>query len=205
MKEWQELKIDFFVEEILERYWKGENGTKNKILEFQFFPAIITKESDRRVFLGHSIKPWLDIASPRSKEIRNQILESSGITGLREFEKNYAVGLLITDPETDHKCVDIAPFSRKNQTSYNLFLSSTLGYDIPDVDSFPVVLWFNPGIKDNGEVFYDFKDVTPKPDRMVRVRVWEENEFWELIDKYLKKNKFPKSIKKEDPCNIIEL
>jgi len=204
MRPWQHLKVDFFVNEILKRYWNHEEGTTDKIIEFQFFPGLLIEEPDRRAFVGYDIVPWCTYASEKSKEVRDIVLRNSGISGLRDYEKNYALGLLITRGPDEEGGLNIAPLT--NKESYNIFLTSSLGYGESQY-SYSVSFWFNPGENENGN-FYDFTDPEFKPheNRMVKVRVWDKESFWKEIEYYVKHNKFRKSVKSDDPdLSLISL
>lgn len=192
---WQETTVEFFVNEILERYWKHLPGTVDKVIEIQYLPALISGESDYRAFLGYHIQPWCSYASEKSKAIREKLLESQGIDGLREYEKNYALGLLMT---LDGKA-DVAPFGQGNTETYDILMNSCFGYSYIDTE-FHVVLWYQkdekgiPEVRIPGDKEYD----TPPEKRLLRLRVWDYSNFLELIEYFQKHNKFPKFIKNQD-------
>lgn len=192
---WQEITVEFFVTEILDRYWTHLPGTTDKIIEIQYLSALLSKEPDFRAFLGYKIQPWDNYASEKSKSIRDKILETSGINGLREYEKNYALGLLMT---LDGKA-DIAPFGQTNKETYDILMNSCFGYTYQESE-FNIVLWYSRN--SDGEIVVSLpgSDDYEKPDteRLVRVRVWDYQDFLEIIEYFQKHNKFPKFIKNQD-------
>ena len=195
--EWQETTVEFFINEILERYWKHLPGTLDKIIEIQYLPALISGEPDYRAFIGYRIQPWCTYASEKSKDIKHKLLESQGIDGLREYEKNYALGLLMTLEGQ----ADVAPFGQGNTETYDILLNSCFGYTYIDTE-FHVVLWYtlneegNPVVHIPGDAGYD----VPPEERILRLRVWEYPQFLELIEYFQKHNSFPKFIKNQDLC-----
>jgi hypothetical protein len=193
--EWQETTVEFFINEILERYWKHLPGTLEKIIEIQYLPALISGEPDYRAFIGYRIQPWCTYASEKSKDIKHKLLESQGIDGLREYEKNYALGLLMTLEGQ----ADVAPFGQGNTETYDILLNSCFGYTYQESE-FNIVLWYSRN--SDGEIVVSLpgSDDYEKPDteRLVRVRVWDYQDFLEIIEYFQKHNKFPKFIKNQD-------
>lgn len=192
---WQEVNVNFFKDEILPRYWNHTNGTEHKIIEFQFFPGLLSGSNAYRVFMGASIKPWSSYSVGKSKDLKENIIKEHGIEFFLEYERNYSLGLLMTgDGIEDHDYISIAPFSGQTHEAYQIFLTSSLGYSLKGVEDYNVALWFNPG-KNGG---YDFSDSNPHPDRKVRIRVLEEDDFLEIIEYFRKTKKFKKYVTKDD-------
>lgn len=194
---WQETTVEFFINEILERYWKHLPGTLEKVIEIQYIPALFSGESDYRAFLGYQIRPWNTYASEKSKNIRQKILDSQGIDGLREYEKHYALGILITLEGQ----ADIAPFGQENTETYDILLNSCFGYTYTNPE-FHVVLWYTlnkegkPEIHLPGDPDYNI----PPEERKLRIRVWDYSQFSEIMEYFQKHNSFPKFIKNQDLC-----
>ena len=40
LSNWQDLRMDFFLEEVLERFWNHAKGTVDKVIEVQYYTAL---------------------------------------------------------------------------------------------------------------------------------------------------------------------
>lgn len=187
---WQEVTVEFFVSEILPKYWNHEGGTKDRVLEFQYFPALYNGFHDKRVFIGECIKsesPYND----REDKVTDKILEELGIDALREYEERHALGLAMTG-DGRYK-VDCVSFSIENQIAYKMLLGN-FGYSFPETEqTHNLFFWINK----EGENYKPTAD--PEPDRIVRIRVIEKKTYEELIWWYKDHDyRFPSEFIKED-------
>ena len=190
ISEWQDVRMDFFLEEVLSRFWNHTGNTVGKVLEIQYFPAILNGEHDRRAFFGAGLKNDFPHAD-RPHDIEDRLLRDGGIEALRIYEENHALGFVMTGD--DKFQIDYVSISYNIEANVDLFYRNFgVNYD-PGFK--PIIfLWYNVDKKGRP----DFSKVEPGKDRRIRVRYLDIPDFMKAIKCYKENKHFPDYIVKDD-------
>ena len=157
---WQEIRLDFFREEVWPRFWNHTGRTKELIIEIQYMPALLCREPWRRAFIGYGL--GLDFPySQRKESLGDHILKEHGINAYRDYEKNFALGFCMTGDKI-YK-VDYVSLSY-NLPSKDVFMQN-LGVDYKEASN-PIFFWYN--LRKDGRI--DEKNARPTRESMIRVR-----------------------------------
>ena len=186
---WQDVRLDFFREEVWPRFWNHTGRTKDIIIEVQYMPALLCGEPWRRAFIGFGLSfnfPY----SQRKESLGDYILKEHGINAYQDCEKNFALGFCMTGDEI-YK-VDYVPLSY-NLPSKDVFMQN-LGVDYEGASN-PIFFWYN--LKD-GKI--DLENIRPTEESMIRVRYLDVEYFMEMIKAYVESDykKFPQEFTKDD-------
>ena len=187
---WTDLRMDFFLEEVLKRFWNHSGKTVDWILEIQYFPALLIGDHNRRAFIGAAIT--LDFPySKRKDTIKSNLLKDGDLETLRTYEKNHALGFVMTG-DSDYP-IDCVTLSYGIEEAERIFLQN-FGIGV-EPESNPIYLWYNVDKKGKP----DFSIIDPLPTRRIRIRYVGVEYFMKTM-KELKENdyKFPPEFTKED-------
>ena len=188
---WQEIRLDFFKEEVLSRFWNHEGKTTNLILEIQYLPALLCGVPNQRAFLGAGIT--LDFPyNHRPDNIKANFLKDRNFEALKEYEREHAIGFAMTGEDT-YK-VDSVALAYTIKEPHHIFMQN-FGEDYSD-QVHPIFLWYNLGR--NGKI--DERNVEPRPDSMIRVRYLRFDYFMEVMKFYQESGymRFPPEFTQDD-------
>lgn len=192
LSNWQDLRMDFFLEEILERFWNHAEGTVDKVIEVQYYPALLYGKTDVRAFIGAGIT--LDFPYSTIKNtVKSNLIKDGNLKALEEYEKSHALGFVMTGSEENK--IDAVTLTYSLDLPYRLFLEN-FGVESEGIEKpVPIILWYNPG--KNGKP--DFSSAKPKRNRRIRIRFLSLPYFMRVM-KELEKNdyKFPLEFVKDD-------
>lgn len=188
--EWQDISVDFFLEEVFPRFLDKKNDLSKLVMEIQHFPSLCCGYQDDRTF----ISPRITIDFPfseRMKKLKKDLLKG-GTETLKNFEENHLLGFVMSASgnEPEYK-IDCVTFSK---SSIYLFLKN-LGVDYKKED--PIIsLWYN--LKKDGKIDRDFEKVTPN--RKIRIRYLSFPYFMEAIQHFKETDYkcFPYDFTKDD-------
>ena len=189
--DWQEIRLGFFKEEVLSRFWNHCGNTTELIIEVQYMPALLCREPLRRAFLGAGIT--LDFPfNTRPNNVKTNLLKDNNIEALRKYEKEHAIGFSMTGDET-YK-VDSVTLAYSIKEPHSIFMQN-FGEDYSE-SVHPIFLWYNLG-KD-GKI--DEKNVEPRPDSMIRVRYLRLDYFMSVMRDYVESGykDFPNEFLEDD-------
>ena len=174
--DWQEIRLDFFKEEVLSRFWKHVGKTTELIIEVQYMPALIAGEPNRRAFIGAGIT--LDFPyNTRPDNVKTNLLKDGNIEALREYEREHALGFAMTGD--DEYKIDSVTLAYSIKEPHPIFMQNFgVGYS---ESSHPIFLWYNVGR--SGKI--DEKKVEPRPDSMIRVRYLRLDYFMRVMKDYV--------------------
>lgn len=174
--DWQEIRLGFFKEEVLSRFWNHEGETADLIIEVQYMPALICGEPNRRAFMGAGIT--LDFPyNTRPDNVKTNLLKDGNLEALREYEREHAIGFAMTGDDT-YK-VDSVTLCYTIKEPHSIFMQN-FGEDYSD-KIHPIFLWYNIGR--NGRI--DEKNVRPNQGSMIRVRYLRLNYFMSVMKDYV--------------------
>ena len=189
--EWQEISLDFFLDIVFRRFWDHVGGTEEIILEIQYMPALLCGEPMRRAFIGAGIT--LDFPyNTRKDNIKSRLLEDGNLEGLRVYEKEHALGFVMTG-DKEHP-IDSVTICYALKEPYEIFMQNFgVGYN---GKQHPVFLWYN--VKKNGKI--DEVNIKPGPRSRVRVRYLSVSYFMNLMKEYVESGykNFPPDFTKDD-------
>ena len=189
--DWQEIRLGFFKEEVLSRFWNHEGETPDLIIEVQYMPALLCGEPNRRAFMGAGIT--LDFPfNTRPDNVKTNLLKDGNLEALREYELEHAIGFAMTG-DNEYK-VDSVTLAYSIKEPHEIFMQNFgVGYN----DKIrPIFLWYN--LKKNGEI--DEKNVKPNRESMIRVRYLGLDHFMEVMKFYQESGyqNFPPEFLKDD-------
>ena len=174
--DWQEIRLGFFKEEVLSRFWNHEGNTTDLIIEVQYMPALLCGEPNRRAFMGAGIT--LDFPfNTRPDNVKTNLLKDGNLEALREYEREHAIGFAMTGDDT-YK-VDSVTLAYSIKEPHSIFMQN-FGEDYSGKNR-PIFLWYNIGR--NGKI--DEKNVEPRPDSMIRVRYLRLDYFMSVMKAYV--------------------
>lgn len=188
---WQEIKLDFFKEEVLPRFWNHEGNTTELIIEVQYMPALLCGEPRRRAFIGAGIT--LDFPyNTRPDNVKTNLLKDNNIEALREYEREHAIGFAMTGDNTFK--VDSVTLAYSIKEPHPIFMQN-FGENYSE-ENRPIFLWYNIGR--DGKI--DEKNVEPRPDSMIRVRYLRLDYFMSVMKAYVESGyrDFPPEFLKDD-------
>jgi len=189
--EWQEIRLEFFLDTVFPRFWNHIGKTKELIIEIQYMPALLCGEPNRRAFIGAGIT--LDFPyNTRPDNVKTNLLKDNNIEALREYEREHAIGFAMTGDDT-YK-VDSVTLAYSIKEPHSIFMQN-FGKDY-DNCSCPIYLWYNIGR--DGKV--DKDNIRPEPKSMIRVRYLRVEYFMEVMKEYMKSEyqNFPVEFTKDD-------
>jgi hypothetical protein len=189
--DWQEIRLDFFKEEVLSRFWNHEGETTNLILEIQYMPALMCGEPNRRAFIGAGIT--LDFPfNTRPDNVKTNLLKDNNLEALREYEREHAIGFAMTGDDT-YK-VDSVTLAYSIKEPHSIFMQN-FGEDYSD-KVHPIFLWYNVGR--SGKI--DEKNVEPNRSSMIRVRYLRLDYFMSVMKNYVESGykEFPDEFLEDD-------
>ena len=188
---WQEIKVEFFLSDILPRFWNHAEGTTNLILEVQYMPALLCGEPMRRAFMGAGIT--LDFPyNTRPDNVKANLLKDNNMEALREYEREHAIGFAMTGDDT-YK-VDSVTLAYSIKEPHEIFMQNFgVGYS---ESIHPIFLWYN--LKKSGEI--DEKNVKPNKNSMIRVRYLRLDYFMSVMRDYVESGykEFPDEFLEDD-------
>ena len=189
--DWQEIRLSFFKEEVLSRFWNHEGNTMDLIIEVQYMPALLYGEPNRRAFMGAGIT--LDFPfNSRPDSVKTNLLKDGKLETLRKFEREHAIGFAMTGDNT-YK-VDSVTFAYSIKELHSIFMQN-FGEDYSEKNR-SIFLWYNIGR--NGKI--DEKNVEPRPDSMIRVRYLRLDYFMGVMKDYVESGyrEFPDEFLEDD-------
>lgn len=189
--EWQEIKVEFFLSDVLPRFWNHEGETPDLILEVQYMPALIAGEPMRRAFIGAGIT--LDFPyNSRPDNVKTNLLKDGNLEVLRKYEREHAIGFAMTGD--DEYKVDSVTLAYTIKGPHSIFMQN-FGVGYNDKIS-PIFLWYNIGR--NGKI--DEKNVKPNQNSMIRVRYLKLDYFMSVMRDYVESGyrEFPDEFLEDD-------
>lgn len=190
ISKWADVRMDFFLEEVLDRFWNHSGNTKDLIIEIQYFPALLNGDHEKRAFIGAGIT--IDFPySQRKETVRGYFEKKGNMEAIKDFERKHALGFVMTGEE---ECkVDAVTIVYGATVPYRLFMEN-FGVGYEEAKS-PVFFWYNVG--EDGKI--DTKSSIPRPDRRIRVRFLKKDYFMEIMKYYVEHDfEYPESFIKED-------
>ncbi len=188
---WQEIRLEFFKEEVLSRFWNHEGNTTGLIIEVQYMPAILCGEPWRRVFMGAGIT--LDFPyNTRPDNVKTNLLKDGNLTALREYEREHAIGFVMTGD--DEYKVDSVTLAYSIKEPHPIFMQN-FGEDFNGKNR-PIFLWYN--LRKDGKI--DELNIKPNKESMIRVRYLKLDYFMEIMKVYKESGykAFPAEFIKDD-------
>lgn len=188
---WQEIRLGFFKEEVLARFWNHEGETEDLIIEIQYIPALICGEPWRRAFVGAGIS--LDFPyNTRPDNVKANLLKDNNLEALREYEREHAIGFAMTG-DSDFP-IDSVTLAYTIKEPHTIFMQN-FGEDFSD-DNKPIFLWYN--LRKDGKI--DEENFRPNPESMIRVRYLRLDYFMEVLGFYKESGykNFPDEFLKDD-------
>ena len=189
--EWQEIKLRFFKDEVLPRFWKHLGKTTGLIIEVQYMPALISGEPNRRAFLGAGIT--LDFPyNTRPDNVKTSLLKDGNLEALREYEREHALGFAMTG-DNEYK-VDSVTLAYSIIEPQIIFMENFGECYSPKIH--PIFLWYN--LRKDGKI--DEKNVEPNPSSMIRIRYLRLDYFMSVMKDYVESGyrEFPDEFLKDD-------
>jgi len=189
--DWQEIRLGFFKEEVLSRFWNHTGKTTEMILEVQYMPALLCGEPNRRAFLGAGIT--LDFPfNTRPDNVKTNLLKDGNLETLREYEREHAIGFAMTG-DSEHK-IDSVTLCYTIKEPHPIFMQN-FGEDYSEKNR-PIFLWYNIGR--NGKI--DEKNVKPNQGSMIRVRYLGLDYFMSVMKDYVESGyrEFPDEFLEDD-------
>jgi hypothetical protein len=189
--EWQEIKLIFFKEEVLPRFWKHIGKTTDFIIEVQYMPALLCGEPNRRAFMGAGIT--LDFPyNTRPDSVKANLLKDGNLEALREYEKEHALGFVMTGD--DEYKVDSVTLAYSIIEPQIIFMQNFGECYSPKIH--PIFLWYN--LKKNGKI--DEENVKPNQESMIRIRYLKMDYFMSVMRDYVESGykEFPDEFLEDD-------
>lgn len=189
--EWQEIKVEFFLSDVLPRFWNHEGETPDLILEVQYMPALIAGEPMRRAFMGAGIT--LDFPyNTRPDNVKTNLLKDGNLEALREYEKEHALGFVMTG-DNEYK-IDSVTLAYSIIEPQIIFMQNFGECYSPKIH--PIFLWYN--LKKSGKI--DEENVRPNKNSMIRVRYLRLEYFMSVMKDYVESGykEFPDEFLEDD-------
>ena len=190
ISKWNNIELRFFLESVFPRFWNHLGKTQEMIIEVQYMPALYAGEPNRRAFIGAGIT--LDFPySQRKDTLKEFLLKEHGIGMVREYEKNHALGFVMTGDNT-YK-IDCITLSYNIKPAYQVFMQN---FGVEGYKSGIIMFWYN--LRKDGKV--DTENVRPGKESMIRVRFLKVPYFMEIMKEYVESEfkYFPPEFIKDD-------